>query len=68
MGYFIIALRALGLDAGPMGGFDKAKVDAEFFPDGRLITLYLINIGYGDDSKSFPRLPRLKAGEIASFL
>jgi 3-hydroxypropanoate dehydrogenase len=68
MGYFIIALRALGLDAGPMGGFDKAKVDAEFFPDGRLITLYLINIGYGDASKSFPRLPRLGPDEIAHFV
>jgi len=68
MGYFIIALRALGLDCGAMGGFDKPKVDAEFFPDGRFITLYLINIGYGDDSKVFPRLPRLAPGEIATFV
>jgi 3-hydroxypropanoate dehydrogenase len=68
MGYFIIALRALGLDAGAMGGFDKPKVDAEFFPDGRFLTLYLINIGYADPTKTFPRLPRLAPGEIASFI
>ena len=67
MGYFIIALRALGLDAGAMGGFDKPKVDAEFFPDGRFFTLYLINIGYADSGKSFPRLPRLGPDEIATF-
>jgi 3-hydroxypropanoate dehydrogenase len=65
MAYFIVALRALGLDAGAMGGFDKPKVDAEFFPDGRFFTLYLINIGYADASKTFPRLPRLAPGEIA---
>jgi 3-hydroxypropanoate dehydrogenase len=68
MGYFILAARSLGLDCGPMGGFDRAKTDAEFFPDGRLISLFLINIGYGDDSKSFPRLPRLAPAEIATFL
>ncbi len=67
MGYFIIALRAIGLDAGPMGGFEKPKVDAAFFADGRFFSLYLINIGYGDDSKTFPRLPRLKPDEIARF-
>lgn len=68
MGYFTLAARAVGLDCGPMGGFDRAKTDAEFFPDGRLISLFLINIGYGDDSKGFPRLPRLPAAEIATFL
>jgi 3-hydroxypropanoate dehydrogenase len=68
MGYFIIAARALGLDAGPMGGFDRALVDAAFFAEGRLISLYLINLGYGDDSKTFPRLPRLAPAEIATFL
>jgi nitroreductase len=67
MGYFIVALRALGLDAGAMGGFDKPKVDAEFFPDGRFFTLYLINNGYADTSKAFPRLPRLGPDEIARF-
>ena len=67
MGYFIVAARACGLDAGPMGGFDRSLVDAEFFGDGRLISLYLVNLGYGDDAKSFPRLPRLAPGEIATF-
>jgi 3-hydroxypropanoate dehydrogenase len=67
MGYFTLAARALGLDTGAMGGFDKATVDAAFFPDGRFISLYLINIGYADDSKSFPRLPRLTADEITTF-
>jgi len=68
MGYFILAARALGLDCGPMGGFDRAKTDAEFFPDGRLISLFLIIIGYLDDSKGFPRLPRLEPAEIATFV
>ena len=68
MGYFIIALRALGLDCGAMGGFERPKVDAAFFPDGRFLTLYLINIGYGDMSKSFPRLPRLAPAEITQFV
>ncbi len=67
MGYFIIAARACGLDCGPMGGFDKKAVDAEFFPDGRWLTMYLINLGYGDD-KTFPRLPRLGPDEIARFV
>jgi len=68
MAYFIIAARALGLDCGPMAGFDRVKTDAEFFPDGRFISLYVINLGYGDDSKGFPRLPRLEPAEIATFI
>jgi nitroreductase len=68
MGYFILAARALGLDCGPMAGFDRAKVDAEFFPDGRFIALFLINIGYIDAARGFPRLPRLEPAEIATFL
>lgn len=67
MGYFIIALRSLGLDAGPMAGFDRATVDQAFFPDGPYKTQYLINIGYGDDTKLFPRLPRFNVDEIARF-
>jgi 3-hydroxypropanoate dehydrogenase len=65
-GYFILAARALGLDAGPMGGFDAAKVDAEFFPDGTRKSILLVTLGYGDDSKLFPRSPRLDVSEIAS--
>jgi 3-hydroxypropanoate dehydrogenase len=57
--YFTIAARALGLDCGPMSGVDLAKVDAEFFPNGRWKTNFLINLGYGDDSKLFDRNPRL---------
>ncbi|MES2974847.1 MAG: malonic semialdehyde reductase [Pseudomonadota bacterium] len=58
-GYFMIACRALGLDCGPMSGVDLAKVNAEFFPDGRWQANFLINLGYGDDSKLFDRNPRL---------
>jgi 3-hydroxypropanoate dehydrogenase len=67
MGYFIIALRAVGLDAGPMAGFERPIVDAAFFPDGRFTTQYLINIGYGDDTKVFPRLPRFEAHDISEY-
>ena len=59
-GYFIIAARALGLDCGPMSGFDNAKVDAEFFPDGRWKSNFLCNLGYGDASKLHPRAPRAR--------
>ncbi len=57
--YLILAARSVGLDAGPMSGFDNAKVDAEFFPDGRFSSNFLVNLGYGDTSKLHPRLPRL---------
>ena len=63
--YFILALRAQGLDCGPMSGFDTDKVDAVFFPDGRWHANFLLNIGYGDRSKLRPRLPRLGFDEVA---
>jgi 3-hydroxypropanoate dehydrogenase len=63
--YFILALRALGLDAGPMTGFDNAVVDEAFFPGGQVKSNVLINIGYGDNKKLFPRSPRLAFNEIA---
>ena len=66
--YFMLAARALGLDAGPMGGFDREKVDAEFFPDGTRRSLWLVNLGYGDDAKLFPRNPRLDVEEVAQFV
>jgi len=66
-GYFILGARALGVDAGPMGGFDKAVVDAEFFPEGTLKSDLLVNLGYGDDEKLHPRNPRLSLDEIARF-
>lgn len=53
--YLILALRAVGLDCGPMSGFDNAKVDAAYFPDGRLKSNFLINIGYGIAAKLPPR-------------
>ncbi len=66
--YLILALRALGLDTGPMAGFDNAKVDAEFFPDGKVKSNVLINIGYGDDAKLFPRSPRFTFDQMAKVL
>jgi 3-hydroxypropanoate dehydrogenase len=66
--YFIIAARALGLDCGPMSGFDNAKVDAEFFPDGHVKSNFLINLGHGDGSKLFPRSPRHSFDEASKIL
>jgi len=57
--YLIIALRSLGLDTGPMSGFDREKVDAAFFADSGWKSNLLVNIGYGDSSKVHDRLPRL---------
>ncbi|MEJ2633279.1 MAG: malonic semialdehyde reductase [Acidihalobacter sp.] len=62
--YLILAARALGLDCGPMSGFDNAKVDAEFFPDGRWKSNFLVNLGYGDAAGVFPRNPRLDFDEV----
>jgi 3-hydroxypropanoate dehydrogenase len=61
--YFILAARALGLDCGPMSGFDRNKVDAEFFPDGKWKANFLCNLGYGDSTKLHPRNPRLEFEE-----
>jgi len=80
--YLILAARALGLDCGPMSGFDHAKVDEEFFaagkpcfgcdqeffPEGHVKTNFLCNLGYGDPSKLLPRLPRLPFNEACSLL
>ena len=78
-GYFILAARSLGLDCGPMSGFDNAKVDAEFFsaaenepafapPASRIKSNFLCNLGYGDASKLFPRNPRLAFEEACRLL
>lgn len=64
--YFMIAARAMGLDCGPMSGFDNAKVDAAFFPDGRWKSNFLCNLGYGDASKLYPRNPRLSFEEACA--
>ena len=66
--YLILALRAVGLDCGAMSGFDNAKVDAAFFPDGRLKSNFLINIGYGTGEKLPPRNPRLGFDEVSKIL
>jgi 3-hydroxypropanoate dehydrogenase len=66
--YLMIAARALGLDVGGMSGFDNAKVDAEFFPDGRVRSNFLCNIGYGEHDKLFPRNPRLSFEEACRIL
>jgi 3-hydroxypropanoate dehydrogenase len=80
--YLILAARALGLDCGPMSGFDNAKVDEEFFaagkpcfgceqeffPEGHVKSNFLCNLGYGDPSTLFRRLPRLPFEEACSLL
>jgi 3-hydroxypropanoate dehydrogenase len=79
-GYFILAARSLGLDCGPMSGFDNAKVDAEFFPAptgeetarvmpaGRIKSNFLCNLGYGDPAGLHPRGPRLEFDEACRLL
>ena len=66
--YFMIAARAVGLDCGPMSGVDLAKVNAEFFADGRLQANFLINLGYGDNTKLFNRNPRLTFEQACTVL
>jgi 3-hydroxypropanoate dehydrogenase len=66
--YLILAARALGLDCGPMSGFDAAKVNAEFFPDGKWKANFLINFGYGDPASLRPRNPRLEFEEAVRVL
>ncbi|WP_412559155.1 malonic semialdehyde reductase [Thalassospira sp. MIT1370] len=67
-GYFILALRGLGLDCGPMSGFDAAGLDGEFFAGTPLKTNLLINIGYGDRDKLPPRSPRLSFDQGAEII
>ncbi len=67
-GYFILAARALGLDCGPMSGFDNAKADAEFFAGTEIKSNFLCNLGFGDASKLFPRNPRLPFDEACKLL
>jgi len=62
-GYLILAARALGLDAGPMSGFDNAAVDEAFFADTGWKSNFLINLGYGDSAGLYPRNPRLPFDE-----
>jgi len=66
--YFMIAARAVGLDVGGMSGFDNAKVDKEFWPDGTVKSNFLCNLGHGDGAKLFPRSPRFNFDEVCKVL
>jgi 3-hydroxypropanoate dehydrogenase len=66
-GYFILAVRAHGLAAGPMTGFDAPALDAEFFPDGRFRSILVVNIGHPGENPWFNRLPRLDHDDVVSW-
>jgi 3-hydroxypropanoate dehydrogenase len=66
-GYFILAVRAAGLAAGPMLGFDAAGIDAEFFPDRNYKTILVVNIGKPGENPWFPRLPRLQHEDYVQY-
>jgi 3-hydroxypropanoate dehydrogenase len=66
--YLIVAARALGLDCGPMGGFDNTKVDATFFPEGTVKSNFLCNLGYGDTAQLHARAPRLAFDDACRIL
>jgi len=66
--YVLMAARALGLDTGPMSGFNNALVDQTFFAGTKIKSNFLINLGYGDTNKLFPRSPRLSFDEAARIL
>jgi 3-hydroxypropanoate dehydrogenase len=67
IGTFVMAVRAAGLAAGPMAGFDAAGVDAEFFPDGRWQSLLVVNVGHPGVDPWFDRLPRLAAEDAVAW-
>jgi 3-hydroxypropanoate dehydrogenase len=67
-GYFILAARALGLDCGPMSGFNNATLDAEFFAGTDIKSNFLCNLGYGDPAGIYPRSPRFSFDEMASIV
>jgi 3-hydroxypropanoate dehydrogenase len=66
-GYFLLAVRAHGLAAGPMGGFDAAALDADFFPDGRWRSILVVNIGHPGEDPWFGRLPRLGHSDVVQW-
>ena len=67
-GYFILGVRAVGLDAGPMGGFDRAGVDAEFLGGTAQKSILVVNIGHVADGGTFSRGPRLEHDEAVTIL
>jgi 3-hydroxypropanoate dehydrogenase len=66
--YLMMAARSIGLDCGPMSGFDQAKVDAAFFPCSTLRSNFLCNLGYGDPAKVMERLPRMPFEQACQLL
>ncbi len=66
--YLMLAARAVGLDCGPMSGFDNAVLDQEFFPGGQIKSNFLCNLGHGDPAGLFPRSPRLEFEEACEIL
>jgi 3-hydroxypropanoate dehydrogenase len=66
--YFMLAARALGLDCGPMSGFDNAKVDAEFFAGTQIKSNFICSLGYGDPAALFPRSPRPAFAEVCKIV
>jgi len=66
--YFILSARALGLDCGPMSGFDNEAVDREFFPSGTVRSNFLCNLGHGDPKGLFPRSPRFDFDDVCTIL
>ncbi|MFZ2178048.1 MAG: malonic semialdehyde reductase [Rhodococcus sp. (in: high G+C Gram-positive bacteria)] len=67
-GYFMLAVRAVGLAAGPMAGFDQAALDADFFPDGRWKSILVVNIGHPGDNAWLDRLPRLGHDNVVEWI
>lgn len=67
-GYFILAARALGLDCGPMSGFDNAGVDKEFFAGTAIKSNFICSLGYGDPAALFPRSPRFDSDEMSNII
>ena len=67
-GYFMLAARALGLDVGPMSGFNNVGVDKEFFSNGRFKSNFLCNLGYGDKTKLLKRLPRFTFSDVCQII
>ena len=66
--WLMLAARALGLDCGPLSGFDATAVNREFFPDGRVKVNFICNLGYGDHAQLFPRSPRLAFAQACTLL
>ena len=66
--YFMMAARSVGLDCGPMGGFNAETLDQAFFPNGKTKSIFICGIGFGDNTKIFPRSPRLSFNEACEII